>query len=45
MCSKKFPDLSDTQLKTDIFDGPRIRTMFSDENFITITDDEKGWHG
>jgi len=36
------PKLSDSKLEADIFDGPQIRTLFNDENFIAhMTDVEK----
>lgn len=39
---EKFPAISDAKLKEGIFDGPQIRTLFRDENFITqMNDTEK----
>jgi len=39
---EKFPAVSDAKLKEGIFDGPQIRTLFRDENFITqMNDTEK----
>ena len=31
---KQFEKLSDTKIKEGIFDGPQIRKMFKDQNFI-----------
>lgn len=36
---EKFPAISDAKLKEGIFDGPQIRTLFQDENFITKMND------
>lgn len=36
------PKLSDSKLEGGISDGPQIRTLFNDDNFIVhVTDDEK----
>ncbi|XP_025156226.1 uncharacterized protein LOC112588983 [Harpegnathos saltator] len=32
---RKFPSISDAKLKEGVFDGPQIRTLFKDTNFVT----------
>lgn len=32
---QKFPTISDAKLKQGVFDGPQIRTLFKDTNFVT----------
>ena len=32
---RKFPSISDAKLMQGVFDGPQIRTLFKDPNFIT----------
>jgi len=40
--AKKMPKLSESKLEAAIFDGPQIRTLFNDDNFIAdMTDVEK----
>ena len=39
---EKFPAISDAKLKEGIFDGPQIRALFEDKNFMTkMTVNEK----
>ena len=39
---QKFLIISDTKLKQGVFDGPQVRTLFKDMNFITqMTEIEK----
>ena len=40
---KQFPEISDAKLKEGIFDGPQIRKMLKDENFIKSMNKKAAW--
>jgi len=36
---QKFPNVAEAKLKAGVFDGPQIRTLMKDENFVTVMND------